>query len=75
MKYTKRFQNAQALSVSVGNSYPKDQLMHIFLYDFHQGGYYTANIASYQEELIREETFTDHKYLSISSLHTGYLNL
>ena len=38
MIYTKRFQNAQALLVSVGNSYSEDQLMSIFLGYFHQGG-------------------------------------
>ena len=45
--YIKIFQNAQALSVSVGNSYSEDQLMHIFLDKFHQGGKYTAQIASH----------------------------
>ena len=34
----KRFQNAQALSVSVGKSYSEDQLIHTFLDNFHQGG-------------------------------------
>ena len=38
MNYINILQNAQALSVSVGNSYSKDQLMHIFLENFHQGG-------------------------------------
>ena len=38
INYIKRFQNAQALSVSVGNSYPEDQLIHTFLDNFHQGG-------------------------------------
>ena len=37
MNYIKIFQNAQALSVSVGNTYSEDQLMHIFLDNFHQG--------------------------------------
>ena len=31
MNYTKIFQNAHALSISVGNSYLEDQLMHTFL--------------------------------------------
>ena len=75
MNYVKRFQNSQALSVSVGNSYSEDQLMHILLDNFHQGGNYTAQIASHQEGLIREENFTDQKYLSISSLKTDYLNI
>ena len=38
INYIKRFHNAQALSVSVGNSYSEDQLMHTFLDNFHQGG-------------------------------------
>ena len=36
INYIKRFQNAQALSVSVGNSYPEDQIMHKFLDNFQQ---------------------------------------
>ena len=70
-----RFQNAQALSVSVGNTYSEYQHMHTFLDNFHQGGKYYAQIASHQAELRREGRFTDHKYLYISSLQTGYLNL
>ena len=31
INYIKRFQNAQALSVLVGNSYSDDQIMHAFL--------------------------------------------
>ena len=38
MNYIKIFQNSQALSVSVGTTYSEDQLMHIFLDNFHQGG-------------------------------------
>ena len=38
INYIKRFQNAHALSVSVGNSYSEDQLMHTFMDNFHQGG-------------------------------------
>ena len=49
--------------------------MHIFLDNFHKGGKYTAQIASHQEELRREEKFTDQKYLSIKSLQTDYLNI
>ena len=71
----KRFQNSHALSVSVGNSYSEDQLMHTFLDNFHQGGKYSAQIASHQAELRREEKFTDQKSLNISSLQTDYLNL
>ena len=53
INYIKRFQNAQALLVSVGNSYSEDQLMHTFLDNFHQGGKYSAQIASHQAELRR----------------------
>ena len=49
--------------------------MHNSLDNFHQGGKYTAQIASHQAELRREKTFTDQKSLSITSLHTDYLNL
>ena len=49
--------------------------MHTFLDNFQQGGKYSAQIASYQAELKREETFTDQKPLKISSLQTDYLNL
>ena len=38
INYIKRFQNAHALSVSVGNSYSEDRLMHTFLDNCHQGG-------------------------------------
>ena len=75
MNYIKRFQNSQALSVSVGNSYSVDQLMRMFLDNFHQGGKYTANIAIQQAELRRERNFTDKKYLPIIPLQTDYLNL
>ena len=49
--------------------------MHKFLDNFHQGGKYSAQIASHQEKLRREEKFTDQKSLNISSLQTDYLNL
>ena len=71
----KRFQNEHALSVSVGNSYSEYQLMHTFLDNFHKGGKYSAQIASHQAELRREENFIDQKSLEISSLQTDYLNL
>ena len=51
INYIKLFQNAHALSVSVGNSYSKDQLMHIFLDNFHQGGKYSAQIAMWHLSL------------------------
>ena len=75
MNYIKISQNAQALSVSVVNYYSEDQLMHTFLYDFYQGGNYSAQVASHQAELGREERFNDQKYLSILSLQNYYLNL
>ena len=75
INYIRRFQNAQDLSVSVGNSYYEDQIMHTFLDNFHQGGKYSAQIASHQAELRREEKFTDQKSLNISSLQTDYLKL
>ena len=65
INYMKRFHNAHALSVSVGNSYSEDQLMHTFLDNFHQGGKYSSQMASHQAELRREETFTDKKKLNI----------
>ena len=49
--------------------------MHTFLDNFHQGEKYSAQIASHQEELRKEEKFTDKKSLKISSLQTDYLNL
>ena len=75
INYIKRFQNAHAVSVSVGNSYYEDQLMHTFLDNFHQGGKYSAQLASHQAELRREEKYPDQKSLNISSLQTDYLNL
>ena len=49
--------------------------MHTFMDNFHQGGKYSAQIASHQAELRREEKITYQKSLSISSLQTDYLNL
>ena len=63
INYIKRFQNAQALSVLVGNSYYEDQIMHKFLDNFHQSGKYSAQLASYQAELRREEKYPDQKYI------------
>ena len=42
MNYMTIFQNTHALSVSVGNFYSEDQLMHIFLDNFHQGRKYST---------------------------------
>ena len=72
INYIKIFQNAQTLSVLVGSSYSENQLMHIFLDNFSQSGKYIAQIANHQEELRREEDFTDQNSLSITSLHTDY---
>ena len=47
----KKIQNAQVLSVLVGKNYSEDQLMHIFLDNFHQGEKYSAQIDSHQTEL------------------------
>ena len=47
MNYIEIFQKSQALSVSAGNSYSEDQLMHTFMDNFHQGGKYSAQIASH----------------------------
>ena len=38
INFIKICQNTQALSVSMGNCYSEDQIMHIFLDNFHQGG-------------------------------------
>ena len=75
INYIKRFQNAQALSVSAGNSYSEDQIMHTFLDNFHQSGKYSAQLASHQAELRREEKYPDQKCLKISSLQNDYLNI
>ena len=75
INHIKIFQNAQALSVSVGNSYSEDQIMHTFLDNFHQSGNYSAQLVSHQAELRREEKYPYQKCLNISSLQTYYLNL
>ena len=68
INYIKRFHNSKALLISVGNYYSDDKLTHTFLDNFHQGGKYSAQIASHQAELRREEKNTDKKSLNISSL-------
>ena len=62
INYIKIFQNAHALSVLVENNYSEDQLMHTILDNFQQGGKYSAQIASHQAELRREENFTDKNH-------------
>ena len=54
MNYINKFQNAQALSVLEGIIHSEHQLMHTFLDNFHQGGKYSAQIASHQAELRRK---------------------
>ena len=54
MNCIKIFQNAQALSVSLGNSYSEIQIMHRFLDNFRQSGRYSVQIASHQAELWRK---------------------
>ena len=49
--------------------------MHTFLDNFHQSGEYSAQLASHQAELRREEKYPDQKCLNISSLQIDYLNL
>ena len=46
-----------------------------FLDNFHQSGKYSAQLASHQAEVRREEMYPDQKCLTISSLQTDYLNL
>ena len=48
INYIKRFQNSQALSVSIGNRYSEGHIMHTFLDNFHQSGKYPAQLASHQ---------------------------
>ena len=40
-------------------------MMHTFMGNFQQGGKYSDQLASHQVELMKEENFTDQKYLSI----------
>ena len=49
--------------------------MHTFLDNFQQSGKYSAQLASHQAELRKEEKYPDKKCLNISSLQTEYLNL
>ena len=49
--------------------------MHTFQDNFHKSGKYSAQLASHQAELRREEKYPDQKCLNISSLQTEYLNI
>ena len=51
MNYIKIFQNSQDLLVAVRRSYSENQLMHIFLDNFYQGGKYSAQIDIHQADL------------------------
>ena len=63
INYIKIFQNVQTLSFSVGNSYSEDQIMHTFLDNFQQSGKYSAQLASHQAELRREEKYPAQKLI------------
>ena len=67
MNYIKIFHNAQALSVSVGNTYSENQLIHIFMDKFHQGGKYSAQINSHQAELRTEGRFSEEEMNAMDS--------
>ena len=45
------------------------------MYNFHQGGKCSTQIAIHQAELMREGKVTDQKSLSILSLQTDYINI
>ena len=75
MNYIKIFQNAQNLSVLIGNSYSWDHLMHTFLDKLHQGVKHTVQISIHQAGLRGEGNFTHQKYLYITSLQNDYFNL
>ena len=62
------FKNTQASSVSLGNTYSEDQLMHTFMDNFHQGGKYSAQIVSHQAEISRE------KNISLSKIFTYFIS-
>ena len=59
LSYIKIFQNAKALSISVGNIYTENQLMHTFLDNYQKFGKYSTQIVSHQEKLWREEKIID----------------
>ena len=48
INYIKRFHNAKALSILVGNIYTEYQLSHTFLQHFHRGVRYSAQIVIHQ---------------------------
>ena len=75
INYIKIFQNAHTLSVSVGDSYSEDQMMHKFLDNLHQVFKIFCSNSQPPGRVKEKNVFTDQKYLSISSLQTNYLNL
>ena len=52
INYIKRFHNSHDLSVSVGNSYSEDQLMHTFPDNFHKGRKYPVQIPTHHVDLL-----------------------
>ena len=65
INYIKRFHNTKALEISVGNNYTEYKPMHTLLDNFQQGGNYSAQIASQQAKLKREEKFIDKTIICI----------
>ena len=71
INYTNKVQNAQVLSLSVGNSYSEDQLMHVFLDNFHQGiNIMHKQIATRQSQeerkiLLNKNIYIFHLYILI----------
>ena len=63
------------MEISPGYIYTEDKIMHTLLEIFQQGVKYSAQIASHQTYLRREEKFIDKKSLSIYALQLDYLNL
>ena len=63
MNHMNIFQNAQALLVSLVNTYSGDQLMHKFMDNFYQGRKYYAQIDSHQVDLRRENISDKNPYI------------
>ena len=69
--YINIFQNTQDFSVLVGNSYSEDQLIHIFLNKFHQGGKDTAQISnSYPQKGFKRRGKNYRPKIFIYYIHT-----
>ena len=67
IKYIKIFQNSKALEISVGNSYTEDQMMRVFLDNFHKSGKYSDQIEIHKNNL-------GEKNNSLINNHYLYLN-